>query len=202
MSEFEISAFAPARRPFRDLLAALGLSRRGNPRGVDVLGIGLWPDAGTVTGTARQPGTSCRDRVRLVSGAIAFRIGSKKRIEAAYAPLSEALDPLRTRCPGPVLGSRLAAATDFLSARTLGHRRLALALTRSTAFVDHGYRVRVKPEISLILLRTGVLRSTVSGVAFVTSSGSALTRGLRAWRSDRRRGVPAEARLALSMRSQ
>lgn len=65
-------ATAPLRRPKRDLLAALGVTRHGNPSGIAVDGSGYATGRGEVTADLTQQG-ACRDQVALRQVALGLR---------------------------------------------------------------------------------------------------------------------------------
>jgi hypothetical protein len=151
-STLQISAEATARRPKRDLLAALGLSRRGDPKGIGVVGE-LRPRSDLST-TAVGHGVRCRDG-RAVGPPTAILIsGSRGRLTASYTPLFEG-DPLRTSCPGPALGAH-ALASATLAPGALAARRVTLSFTRPETYDDHGYAVHLAPQLSLALTRERV----------------------------------------------
>jgi hypothetical protein len=156
MSGGSVSLIATAalRRPKRDLLAALGVANGGNPSGLSVQGGG---DAslhhGEVIADLMQ-GSTCRDQTRLRQAGIQLRQRAG-RLEVSVSPaISQAGDPLRTRCPGPELGShQLASASVPLSA--LRHPTLTVAL-HGGSFSDGPYRVTAQSTLTLTLRRAGI----------------------------------------------
>ena len=148
-----LSVFANAalRRPKRDLLAALGVANGGNPSGISVQGGG---DAslhhGEVIADLMQ-GSACRDETRLRQAAIQLREQAGRLLISLSPSGSQAGDPLRTRCPGPELGShQLTSASVPLTA--LRGPTLTVAL-RGDSFSDGPYRVATKSTLTLALRR-------------------------------------------------
>lgn len=149
--DISLTATGPAKRPPRDFLAALGQSRRGDRRGIQVGGAGQPAVHGSVTAQLSTP-TVCRDTTQLFSDGLQLQTrGARLRITLSPAG-SEATDPLRTRCPGPALGSRqLATAIVPLSA--LRHRTVTVAL-HGTRLTAGPYRLSTASTIKLTLRRT------------------------------------------------
>jgi hypothetical protein len=106
-------ATTPLRRPKRDRLAALGVANGGNPSGISVQGGGdLSLRHGEVIADLTQ-GSACRDTTRLRQAGMAVRLRAG-RLQISVSPsASQAGDPLRTRCPGPELGSHQLASASF-----------------------------------------------------------------------------------------
>lgn len=156
-----ITAVAEGRRPWRDLRAALGLSRRGRSNGVQLLGSATW-EGGTAAANVRVDGAPpCTDRVELSAGILTLT-GQRGRVGFDYANLP---DVLRTRCPGPrgldiasERGAWVAAGT--IGARALGARRPILRLTRGTSFDVDGYAGRTEADLRIRLRRTSVRRDS------------------------------------------
>ncbi|MDQ6776375.1 MAG: hypothetical protein M3071_09200 [Actinomycetota bacterium] len=153
----DLTAIGPARRPYRDFLAALGLSARGDRAGIAVGGGGEVRLHGLISADLHQ-GRECRDTTRLFSAAVTLRAGAG-RVRLSFAPAaSQASDPLRTRCPGPALVEHdLASATEPLSA--LRPPALTVAL-RGATFGDGVYRVRPTSTLVLTLRRTRISSAT------------------------------------------
>jgi hypothetical protein len=97
----------------------------------------------------------------LRSGCASGRAG---RLEVSLSPgLSQAADPLRTRCPGPDLGQRqLTSASLPLS--VLRHRSFTVTL-HGNAFGDGPYRVTTRSTLNLTLRRTKVTTQILPFVA-------------------------------------
>jgi len=154
--EIDLVANGPARRPYRDFLAALGLGGRGNPHGIEVSGGGAWNDGGAITERLRQDG-ACRDSARLLRSGLTLAVHAG-RIKVQYSPIeAQGSDPLRTRCPGPALGSHMLAST-VLPLSVLDRRRFTLSLGRGISFDDHPYRIRTDSTLSFALKRMNVLQ--------------------------------------------
>ncbi len=149
-SNILLDATGPAKRPYQDFLAALGHGR-GDPRGIDVGGGGQLSVHGTVTAQLTTP-TICRDATRLFSAEVLLQ-ASAGRLRVSLSPAgSQANDPLRTRCPGPAVGSdQLAAATVPLS--TLRHRTFTVALHGARRQAGP-YQLTAESTIRLTLRRT------------------------------------------------
>jgi hypothetical protein len=155
----EFYAQAPASRPYRDLLTALGISTGGRASGVLLSGEASWNSAGSVTAALSDGGGSCRDTTELNGGLITFDSLGRGLGVQYIASLTG--DPaLRTRCPGPestVLP--LAVGVSLPSARS--GRRVTFSLRSGGPFVDDGYTGLVKSTLSITLTRrrvkTGVL---------------------------------------------
>jgi hypothetical protein len=143
----ELTAFGPASRSRRDFLAALGLSRKGNPRGIRVSGDMSWQDHGLLSESVTQPAT-CTDTARLQYGAALFGI-VKSRLEVVYAPFSSP----RTRCPGPILGAN-GLALGQVSRSTLARRRFAITLMPFGPLHDDGYEARPSGRLKVVVKPT------------------------------------------------
>jgi hypothetical protein len=157
-----LTAIAPLRRPNRDLLAALGAASGGNPSGISVEGAGDASVLGEVTADLTQ-GNACRDEARLHRAGIQLRRRAD-RLEISVSPaVSQAGDPLRTRCPGPELGShQLASASVPLN--VLRHPSFTVTL-HGGSFSDGPYRVTTRSSLTITLRRAGVKTQIVPFVA-------------------------------------
>lgn len=160
-----LTAIAPLRRPERDLLTALGVASNGNPAGIGVQGGGDTSLRGEITADLTQ-GTACRDQARLRQTGLGLRVRAD-RLQVSVSPaISQAADPLRTRCPGPELGShQLTRASVALS--VLRHPSFTVAL-RGGSFGDGPYRVTTRSTLTITLRRTAVKTQIVP---FVSRSG-------------------------------
>lgn len=147
------TAVGPARRPEADFLAAFGLSRTGNPRGIDVLADLGWRDAGRITVIPRGR-SSCRDTIDTPSAGLLVTI-FRRRVLFAYAPASRAYDPLRSHCPGPMLGSRYIAVGSVPTV-ALRHRTIVIALHHGIEFHDKAYRVSTTSTLT-VTARRGII---------------------------------------------
>ncbi|MDQ6745733.1 MAG: hypothetical protein M3Z27_06955 [Actinomycetota bacterium] len=156
----ELLAFGPARRPLRDFLAALGLSRRGRASGIIAFGGVVWDGGGTLTSVVSQAG-ACRDSVAL--GGAALDLGLPGRTVRYLDPS----DPFRSRCPGPLLSSPNALAFGRLPAGGLARGRLTVVVGAHRTFRDDGYDGLLSGRLSLTLQRGRIqqrfLRQLVGG---------------------------------------
>jgi hypothetical protein len=154
----ELAAYGSPKRPYRDFRAALGLSRDGNPRGITVSGSISLIDDGSVTTEVTQDRRTCRDSTRLAFSSIA--IGTRhRRLISYYLPGSDASDALRTRCPGPDLGTH-PAAMDPAPLSLLDKRHVTLRLGDPAAFTNGPYGLRITADLSLTLIRTRITQRT------------------------------------------
>lgn len=158
----DLTATAPLRRPKRDLLAALGVASGGNPSGIGVQGAGDASSRGEVTADLTQ-GSACRDQAQLRQTGIQLRQRAG-RLEVSVSPaISQAGDPLRTRCPGPELGShQLTSGSVPLSA--LRHPTFTIAL-HGGSFSDGPYRVTTHSTLTLTLRRERIRTQIVPYLA-------------------------------------
>lgn len=155
---FSVSASTSAARPRRDLLAAVGLSARGNPAGIGVFGGGEAQLRGTVAADLRQEG-ECRDQTRLTGGSLQLGVHAGG-LGVSFASLSsQAADSLRTRCPGPDLGQHVLARST-LARTALRRRLLTVALQDGARFSDGPYVVRTRSSLVLTLRRVSVKTQT------------------------------------------
>jgi hypothetical protein len=171
MSQGALIAYGPAKRPYRDFLAALGLSRRGRSAGILVYGTLGWDRGGVVT--AESTG-GCRDSARLGTGEIVFETGRTGLFLAggngvrlpsgngltSYYP---AAGPLRARCPGP----QLAGAVPYLAEGTttphaLAGRQFSVSLRPDQSFSDDGYEGRLGGSLTLTLRRGRLTQHVIS----------------------------------------
>jgi hypothetical protein len=147
-----LSAQAPASRPLRDVLTALGLATGGNIRGIGVLGEITWPEKGTTTADVVQ-GATCRDTAPLVGGT-AILIALSGRTDAEYVPAGGPGGPApRTRCPGPLLWQSAPAVTGTFSQRILGRHTFSLVLSPRPASSDDGYDAHTSGHVTLTFRR-------------------------------------------------
>ncbi len=142
-----LSATGPANRPSRDFLAALGLTRGGNPRGIQTFGDINWSDTGTVVTRLTQPG-ACADSGALGGGFVVLQVQGATAL-ASYGPLA----PPRTRCPGPVISSSEALAVGRLPLRGLARHVFTIALGAAPSLHDDGYSATLRGHLSLTLRR-------------------------------------------------
>jgi hypothetical protein len=150
-----IFAFATSRRPLRDQLAALGLRKRGNPRGILIIGALLVRGPATYDVDVTQGANTCRDSappgpgVLIVSG----------RGGAVTAGFSQGPPQLHLRCPGPML-----ALDNGLVSTRLGLARLrrggTIHLKTVHALRDDGYTARTEANVAVTLSRPKVKITT------------------------------------------
>lgn len=140
----EVSATGTAARPYRDFLAALGLSRSGQPRGIAVELSGSWTlspvtvdesQSGACTGSA--PG-----------GDMFFGMTAGRAVLRG----SGGLAGWRTRCPGPT-PSEATLFPETVPVSSLGHRELTITLRPAGTVEDDGYTVSLHGHLTLTLRR-------------------------------------------------
>ena len=152
-----LSASAPARRPRRDLLAAVGLGAGANRSGIAADGGGSARLRGAIVADLTQA-RQCRDATRLSDAQVLLEArGDRVRVSLSPAR-SQAADPLRTRCPGPELGNH-ALASAVLPRRALRRRTFTVALD-GRALRDGPYEVRTRSTLVLTLRRMRVRTQT------------------------------------------
>ena len=146
-----VSANGPAHRPVADFLAALGRVPGGDRPGIVVSGGGDSSVLGRVNAALRAP-ARCRDRIAVTM--LGLRLQARRdRMQVALSGAGVQPDPLRTRCPGPALGSRwLAAGSVPLIA--FGRPTVMVTL-HGLRFTAGPYRLRGAGSFSVILRRTG-----------------------------------------------
>jgi hypothetical protein len=149
-----LTANAPLRRPKRDLLSALGVANGGNPSGISVQGGG---DAslhrGEVSADLTQDG-ACRDNTELREAGIQLRPRAG-RLQISVSPsVFQAGDPLRTRCPGPELGSH--QLTNAWVPLTALRRPTLTVHLHGGSFRDGPYSVATQSTLILTLRRARI----------------------------------------------
>ncbi|MDQ2894241.1 MAG: hypothetical protein M3Y09_01105 [Actinomycetota bacterium] len=143
-----LTATAPVRRPERDLLTALGLTRRGDPSNISVVGGGAAFLRGAVIASLTQGG-ACHDHVTLREANIQLRKRTG-RLQVELSPgLSQAADGLRTRCPGPQIGAH-ELASGWAPFGALAPRAFTVAL-HGGSFTDGPYRVTTRSDLRITL---------------------------------------------------
>lgn len=138
----QLIATGPARRPYADFLAALGLSRTGRARGIGVFGTVDWVQE--VRADESQDGSVCTDTAP--TGGIAVALGFGGR-------LAGFIGPWRTRCPGPVLANAQPLVGAPLDRSVLGHREFTIRLRGMGTLADDGYGIQARGRMSLVLRR-------------------------------------------------
>lgn len=167
-----LNALGSAHTPYRDLLAAVGLSTHGRARGILITGAVIL-DGGTTTASLQQGTTSCIDSAPLGQGDILLVVGRGRLVAAEEAGIG--ITTGRTRCPGPADANFASLATGEVPLNRLAHRTVTLSLTTGSAFSDDGYDVRTVPHLTLKLTRArvGRVREVISGIG--GSSGTVST---------------------------
>jgi hypothetical protein len=146
----ELVFATPARKPARDLLAAVGLRRGAGTKGVTATGAVSWSNGGEVAALLHQSGSTCSDSAPLGGGSILLAAG-KGRLVALYLPgLGSAL---RTRCPGPESSNAVALASAEVPMSRLRRRTTTLTLSSTRPFLDYGYDIRPEAHLTLTLTR-------------------------------------------------
>lgn len=148
-----LAAGASTARPRRDLLAALGLSETGNATGIGVFGGGDERLRGTVTADLNQ-GSPCRDQAGVSGASVLLQSQAGRLLVSLSLQSLQAVDPLRTRCPGPELGQHALALSTL--PRGALHRRVVTVALHGNEFSDGPYRVRTRSTLMLTLRRVRV----------------------------------------------
>lgn len=142
-----LTVLGPASRPYRDFLAALGLTRGGNPQGLEVFGDIAWTRGGAVSSNLSQP-TPCTSQAPLGPGAIILQPRGSQLV-ATYTAAS----PVRTRCPGPAISDGQTLASGSISLRQVGQRNFTLRVSGGGDLTDDGYAIKQHTSLTLTLLR-------------------------------------------------
>ncbi len=148
-----LTASAPKRRSERDLLTALGIEIGGDPSGISVGGGGA-AMGGTLTAGLTQDGGACADQVALGQTAIVLREHARRLMISVSPSVTRAADPLRTRCPGPALGSHPLTSAS-LPLNVLRRSRFTVNL-HGDSFRDGPYTVTTRSTLTISLQRRGV----------------------------------------------
>lgn len=138
----QLIATGPARRPYADFLAALGLSRTGRARGIGVFGTVDWVQG--VRADMSQDGSICTDTAPTGGVGVALGFGGR---------LGGFIGPWKTRCPGPVLANAQPLVGAPLDRSVLGHREFTVQLRGKGTLADDGYAIRARGRMSLVLRR-------------------------------------------------
>jgi hypothetical protein len=147
-------------RSRHDLLTALGVVSGGNPRGI---GIGGFGEVGSVAGraTISRSGSSCTDSLAGDAMEIDVRQrGSRLQVRATPTSMT-GTDPLRSRCPGPMLGRR-AFSRASLPLPILRRRQFTIML-HGTSFHDGPYAVDTRSSIAITVRRQSVTTRQFGG---------------------------------------
>jgi hypothetical protein len=146
-------AYAPATRPPGALRAAVGLAPGGRGSGVQVFGNAQIDDRGEAIASIGRAGEApCTDRVPLESTILNLAVRGTS-VDVGVFPYAGQSTALRTRCPGPPLATVIAKATVPL--RAFGRPRVTLRLRRGVTLQTDGYTARTRPDLTVVLERTG-----------------------------------------------
>jgi hypothetical protein len=173
----EAYVYAYGRQSRAALRRAVGLAPGPPPPKTSVYGYLAWARAkGTVSAALERDGRpACRDTTPLRDGAMDLRVRGR-RVIARFAGAEglAASDALRTRCPGPLLGD-LRRGTRLAVGRiprgALGRRRLRLHLDQGASTATPGYRLRSRPDLTVVLEREKVEEQPLPGGGTVVEGG-------------------------------
>ena len=147
----EVVAFGSARRPYRDFLTALGLSRSGRAHGIMVSLQAV--SSGSVRTSVSQPGGTCTDTA--ATGGVSFSSGSPVGCFRRGA-LRHVADPV----PGPIFGLGASCVARLRSPGALGRPNSPSGCERR---VLRGRRIRrIASGRGLDVLRRGRITSQVT----------------------------------------
>ena len=163
-------ASAPVTRPKRDLLAALGLSRDGDPSGINVAGAGIAVVHGTVSAVATQQHDMCRDQVGLHDFVVVLYRHADRLVASLSPAVSQADDPLRTRCLSPNL-ARPRFTTASIPLSVLRHPTFTVSF-HGSAFSNGPYRVTTRSSLSITLQRLKVTTQSSRSASELTLTQS------------------------------
>jgi hypothetical protein len=161
--DFSLHAIADRKRPWTDLLAALQLTRRGNPRGIFPSGAGSWTSRSGRLSTSVGSGQSCQDAVPIRVGDLSAST-TRSRFVLSY-DLFSAEGAEHTHCAGPLLGDaalEYTLASGSVPLRALRRKTISVHLTRQPG--EHsagGYVISGQGDLTVTLRRTSVRRSTL-----------------------------------------
>jgi hypothetical protein len=156
-ADAQLTATGPATRPYRDFLTALGLAQGGRASGIDVVGGIFSSKSGSVAEDLTQSGT-CTDTAPFGPGGVNLIVQGS----SVFSSYSEFSGTLRTRCPGPLLGTSsgtLASAT--FARRLLARRSFTIDLTPIRSFQDDGFFGSLSGRLSLTIHTHGRLSQHV-----------------------------------------
>jgi hypothetical protein len=151
------------------LRRAVGVAPGPRPGKASVSGYLFWNRGrGTVAASLERNGEpACRDVSPLTDGAIELRVrGRRVTARLAGADPFAGGDILRTRCPGPLLsdlGRHTRLAVGRIPRSALGRRRLTLHLDRGASAMTPSYRLRSRPDLTVVLEREKVEEQRLSG---------------------------------------
>jgi hypothetical protein len=145
-------------RPLVDLRAAVGLTTKGDARGLTAAGGGDWSSrATTLTATVERSGqTLCSDTRRVGGGALQIEPSGRSATVTLLALGSLA----RTSCPGPAFGEGSLVgsvlATGRIPMRAFAAERVVVNLKQGARRDTDGWAGATRPSLTLVLRRTGV----------------------------------------------
>jgi hypothetical protein len=171
----DLYAIASARRPYRDLLTAVGVSTRGNAKGILTTGSVSWNRGGVLASDLGQGSTSCHDSAPLGSGAIFLGV-HRRHVDAQYSA-GFGTFAVRTRCPGPEARNGATLATGEIPLTQLRRRTIKLSLNSGATSQDYGYDVRATAHLTLTLTRVRVTTGARTSNVF-NSGGTVFAVGL------------------------
>ncbi len=152
-----LGAIASASRPLRDLRAALGLSRHGNPNGISVSGF-LFSPPGTLSARELTASGACEDTAHFGPGAIEMYPAAGGVLGVTIQDGDVAGSAL-TECPGPApgMGTEVIASAGIPISR-LTARRVTLTLAPGSPFLDEGFvATPIRSTLRLTLVRTALV---------------------------------------------
>jgi hypothetical protein len=152
LASAQVIATAPASRPYRDFLTALGLSRSGRAHGIALAMLVSWQ--ADVSATVSQPGGTCTDTAPIGGVSLTFVTGQ--------GSLGGFVGPWRTRCPGPALINATPFLTGAFDPSVLGRRDLTLTARATGSLSDGGYVIVPRGSLSIVLRRGTVSQQVVA----------------------------------------
>ena len=157
--EAYVTAFG--RVPVAGLRRAAGLEPGPVPRKALAYGYAQWTRArGSVqTSFDRSGMPACRDSVALRRGTLLLLTRGRRVIARFGSPRVAGDEILRSRCPGPLLADlrgQTSLASARLPRRALGRRTVVLHLVRGASVDAPGYRLRSRPDLTVVLERERV----------------------------------------------
>jgi hypothetical protein len=150
-----IFAFAESRRPLRDQLAALGVSKPGNPRGILVVGAFLVRGPTAYAVDVAQGANTCKDTGATGPGVFLVQ-GFGRSLTAGF---NQGPPVLHLRCPGPTLSLDNGIASAPVRLARLRHGG-TIHLSAVHELRDDGYTARSVAHVAVTLSRPEVKIST------------------------------------------
>ena len=150
-----IFAFPTSRQPLRDQLAALGLRKRGNPRGILIIGALLVRGPGHLRRRRHAGGEHVQGQ-RAPRTRRALRVGDRGSCEGRLQPGTA---QLHLRCPGPMLSLDNGLISSGLRLARL-RRGGTIHLKTVHELRDDGYTARTEANVTVTLSRPKVKITT------------------------------------------